>query len=281
MSPQLGAAFGTGETVAFWVLAPIAVCAAVAVVTLRKAVHSALMLALVMLCLAGMYFAQHAPFLAVVQIVVYTGAVMMLFLFVVMLVGVDRTESTQGVRKTQAVAGVIAGLGFAALLLAAVGRASLHLPATNAGVHPGFTSEGHLRAIARELFTHYVFAFEVTSALLITAGLGAMVLTHRRHQSRQLSQRQHSEQRFRDFAKTGAHPGMLPPPGVYATANGVDVPALLPDGSVAPTSVSQTLQVRRHAVGRYEGAALPGGSSLPHAEPDAQAGHHPADQERS
>ncbi len=258
---------GTGETVAFWVLAPVAILAALGVICLRKAVHSALMLAVVMLCLAGMYFAQHAPFLAVVQVVVYTGAVMMLFLFVVMLVGVDRREPAQGRNRAQTVAGVATGLGFAGLLLGLVSRASLTLPDLSVtSPDPGLTSQGHVRALARELFAHYLFAFEVTSALLITAGLGAMVLTHRQHRPARRSQRQRSEQRLRDYAQQGSHPGMLPPPGVFATANGVDVPALLPDGSVAPTSVSRTLQIRHEGVGRYEGVALPAGPSEPTEE---------------
>ena len=84
---------GTGEAVTFWVLAPIAVAASLGMVLSRKAVHSALLLASVMICLAIFYLAQDAPFLGVVQVVVYTGAVMMLFLFVLMLVGVDSGDS--------------------------------------------------------------------------------------------------------------------------------------------------------------------------------------------
>ena len=84
---------GTGEVVLFWVLAPIAVLAALGLVFARKAVHGALFLALDMICLAILYIVQGAPFLGIVQVVVYTGAVMMLFLFVLMLVGVDASDS--------------------------------------------------------------------------------------------------------------------------------------------------------------------------------------------
>ncbi|HWG94586.1 MAG TPA: NADH-quinone oxidoreductase subunit J, partial [Mycobacteriales bacterium] len=86
--PLVLAAVSTGEAVAFWVLGPLAAIAAVMMVVARKAVHSALFLAAVMLCLAGLYAAQDAPFLAAAQVIVYTGAVLMLFLFVLMLVGV-------------------------------------------------------------------------------------------------------------------------------------------------------------------------------------------------
>ena len=104
---------GTAEAVAFWVLAPVAVLAAAGMLLSRKAVHSALLLALVMLCLAVLYIAQDAPFLGVVQVVVYTGAVMMLFLFVLMLVGVDAADSLVETLRGQRIAGLIAALGFA------------------------------------------------------------------------------------------------------------------------------------------------------------------------
>ena len=87
------ASVSTGEAVTFWVLGPLAVIAAVMMVLSRNAVHAALFLAGVMLSLAGLYAAEDAPFLAAVQVIVYTGAVLMLFLFVLMLVGVDSADS--------------------------------------------------------------------------------------------------------------------------------------------------------------------------------------------
>ena len=83
----------TGGQFAFWMLAPVMILAAIAMVLVRKAVHSALLLATVMICLAVQYAAQDAPFLFAVQIIVYTGAILMLFLFVLMLVGVDASDS--------------------------------------------------------------------------------------------------------------------------------------------------------------------------------------------
>jgi NADH-quinone oxidoreductase subunit J len=89
-----------------------------------------------------------------------------------------------------------------------------------------------------------VFAFEVTSALLITAAMGAMMLAHRERLTRRKTQRDLAEERIRKYADHGVHPGPLPTPGVLARHNAVDTPALLPDGSIAPTSVSRVLQAR-------------------------------------
>jgi len=95
---------GTPEAIQFYVLAPLSIIAALGMLIVKKAVHSAILMAFVMLSLAFFYIAQDAPFLGIVQIVVYTGAVMMLFLFILMLVGVDSKESLvetiKGVRFT-------------------------------------------------------------------------------------------------------------------------------------------------------------------------------------
>ena len=90
---QAAGAVGTGEAIVFWILGPIALAGALGMVFARNAVHSALMLVVTMFCLAVFYIAGQAPFLGFVQIIVYTGAVMMLFLFVIMLVGVDSSDS--------------------------------------------------------------------------------------------------------------------------------------------------------------------------------------------
>jgi len=105
-------------------------------------------------------------------------------------------------------------------------------------------AEGNVVGIARLLFTDYVFAFEVTSALLITAAVGAMVLTYRERLTPKANQADLAAKRVRDFSDKGVHLGPLPPPGVYARHNAVDTPALLPDGSPAPASVSRVLAAR-------------------------------------
>jgi NADH-quinone oxidoreductase subunit J len=202
---------------------------------LKKAVHSALMLALTMLCLAALYVVQDAPFLGVVQVVVYTGAVMMLFLFVLMLVGVDSGDSLIETLRGQRIAAVLAGVGFAGLLIFSLGDVVVG----NQGLVRA-NADGNVEALANLIFSRYVFAFEVTSALLITAALAAMVLTHRESIERKLLQRELSVQRFQG----DQHPAPLPGPGVYARHNAVDTPALLPDGTPAETSVSRVLVAR-------------------------------------
>ncbi|MFI9593367.1 NADH-quinone oxidoreductase subunit J [Nonomuraea sp. NPDC052265] len=220
-----------GETITFWVLAVVSVGAALGMVFNRKAVYSALMLGTVMLCLAVLYAVQDAPFLAAVQIIVYTGAIMMLFLFVLMLVGVDSSDSFVETLKGQRFWGALAALGFAVLIILAVGNAIF---SGEAGLAQATAQGGYVRSIALLLFTKYVFAFEVTSALLITAALGAMVLAHREKLTEKVTQKDLSRARF-----LGERPSPLPGPGTYARNNAIDMPALLPDGSVAESSVNR------------------------------------------
>jgi NADH-quinone oxidoreductase subunit J len=230
----------TGGQVAFWMLAPIMVLAAIAMILVRKAVHSALLLATVMICLAIQYAAQDAPFLFAVQIIVYTGAILMLFLFVLMLVGVDASDSlVETIRGQRLLAGV-AFLGIAILLIFAVGNTMYGDPVGLGQAQP----DGNPKGIAQLLFGKYVFTFEVTSALLITAAMGAMMLAHRERLTKKKTQRDLAEERIHKYAEFGVHPGPLPTPGVLARHNAVDTPALLPDGSIAPTSVSRVLQAR-------------------------------------
>ena len=106
---------------------------------------------------------------------------------------------------------------------------------------------GNVQGIAEQIFTKYVFAFEVTSALLITAALGAMILTHREHVDPKPTQREMSTARFK-----GGHPSPLPPPGTYARHNAVDTPALLPDGSAAEISVPRPMAVQHSEVDRVD-----------------------------
>ena len=222
----------TGEAVVFWFLAPVALAAAFAMVLSKNTVHAALWLVLVMFCLAVFYVVQDAPFLGAVQIIVYAGAIMVLFLFVVMLVGVDYSESLTESLRGQRVTAVVLAVGFGGLLLAPIAKAISKTTAQGLG-DSGFND--NVGAIARVLFTKYVFAFEVVSALLIVAAVGAMVLGHRDRRGTRLSQREQSIRRFTDPDKQASP---LPGPGVYALHDAVDRPALLPDGSPARTSVT-------------------------------------------
>ncbi|MFI1356823.1 NADH-quinone oxidoreductase subunit J [Streptomyces sp. NPDC020898] len=232
----LSAATSTGEAFQFWVLGTVAVAGALCTVFMKRAVHSALCLAGTMIILAVFYLANGAYFLGVVQIVVYTGAIMMLFLFVVMLVGVTAADSLKETIKGQRWLALVCGLGFGILLVAGVGNASLS-EFTGLGQA---NANGNVEGLAALIFTKYVFAFEITGALLITAAVGAMVLTHRERTERAKTQRELAEQRVRD----GKHLPPLPAPGVYARHNAVDIAGLLPDGTPAELSVMQTLRQR-------------------------------------
>jgi NADH-quinone oxidoreductase subunit J len=225
---------------AFWVLAPIMVLAALGILVVRKAVHAALLLAVVMIGLAILYLVQDAPFLFAVQIIVYTGAILMLFLFVVMLVGVDASDSLIETIRGQRLMAVVVGLLFGALVVVAIAQVSL---GTISGLAEA-NGDGNVRGLAQLVFTRYVFAFEVTSALLITAAMGAMVLAHRERISPRAGQADLARKRVRDYAERGRHLGPLPSPGVYARHNAVDTPALLPDGTPAEGSVSRVLAAR-------------------------------------
>jgi NADH-quinone oxidoreductase subunit J len=202
----------------------------------RVAVHSALWLVLTMLCLGCLYIAQDAEFLGFVQIIVYTGAIMMLFLFVLMLTGRDSGDSTFEVLRKQRIVATVLGIGFVVLLVAGLLRALKAVPAV--GLDQAMADRGPLGAIAELLFTDYLFPFELTSALLITAATGAMVLTHiERTPGERMNQRQRVYRRMRSDRMSP-----LPGPGVFATSSSNATPALLPDGSIAPGSVSDLVE---------------------------------------
>ncbi len=239
-------AAATSQSVIFWLLAVVSVGSAVGMVLARRAVHCALFLAAVMLSLAVYYAMQSAPFLAFVQVIVYTGAVLMLFLFVMMLIGVSSRESLVETIRGQRLAAGIAGIALVVLLILGIGHAALG-PATQTVANGGTSN---VTGLATLIFTTYVFPFEVTSALLITAALGAMVLAHRERTSPKLTQRELSKQRV-----ASGRPTPLPSPGVFALHNAVDLPALLPDGSPSELSVSSMLT--RRELGEDNTPALP------------------------
>ena len=229
----------TGEAVVFWVCAILAVAGALGMVLSRKAVHSALWIALTMINLAVLYVANSAPFLGMVQVIVYTGAVMMLFLFVLMVVGVDSSDSLIETIKGQRLAAILLTLGLGVLMVWGIstglaGSTTVGLEEANA------VDGGNVEGIANLIFTRYLLVFELTSALLITAAMGAMVLAHRDRWKAIASQRSLSIARFRG----GGHPGNLPNPGVFARHNAVDTPALLPDGGTSDLSVPDPVRAR-------------------------------------
>jgi NADH-quinone oxidoreductase subunit J len=219
----------------FWILAVASVGAALAMILVRRAVHCAIMLAVVMLCLAAMYAMQGAPFLAFVQIIVYTGAVLMLFLFVIMLIGISSADSIVETIKGQRLAAGLAAIGLLVLLALGIGHAAIG-PAARPTAANGVTN---LPGLAQLIFTTYVFPFEITGALLITAAVGAMVLAHRERAAPRPTQRELAARRL---ASGDLAPD--PAPGVYALHDAADRPALLPDGSTSELSVSTALSPR-------------------------------------
>jgi len=231
----------TRETL-FWILAVLSTGAALAMIMVRRAVHCAIMLAVVMLSLATMYAMQGAPFLAFVQIIVYTGAVLMLFLFVLMLIGISSADSIVETIKGQRLAAGLAAIGLLVLLALGIGHAAMGPAVAQSDALNG---SGNLGGIATLIFTTYVFPFEVTGALLITAALGAMVLAHRERTSPKPTQRDLAAKRL-----TSGHLAPEPSPGVYALHDAVDMPALLPDGTTSDLSVSSVLTARDQLLGR-------------------------------
>ncbi|MCW2498072.1 NADH-quinone oxidoreductase subunit J [Jatrophihabitans sp.] len=253
-----------GEAVAFWILGPLSLAGAMGTVLLRNAVHSALSLAGTMMCLGMFYLIEQGPFLGFVQIIVYTGAIMILFLFVLMLVGRDSSDSLVETLRGQRLAAALFGIGFALLVALSVGRAfkgstpaNLNGTAPTAGDPSSYaggkvlnSNGSNVNSIADLLFTRYLFEFELTSALLIVAAVGAMILAHVEREEPKLTQRALARARIRS-----GRPQPLPGPGVLSSHNAIGTPALLPDGSISEESVMSGLQIGSE----YENVpALPG-----------------------
>lgn len=229
----------TGEMVVFWVTAILAVAGALGMILSRKAVHSALWMALTMISLAVLYIALSAPFLGMVQVIVYTGAVMMLFLFVLMVVGVDASDALIETIKGQRVAAILLSLGLGILVVWGIGNSLTGAPSVGLEAANGQYG-GNVEGLANLIFSRYLIAFQLTAALLITAAMGAVVLAHRDRWQAKATQRELATERFRN----GSHPGNLPNPGVFARHNAVDTPALLPDGGTSDLSVPTPVRAR-------------------------------------
>lgn len=238
-----GGEMSTGESVAFWILGPVALTGGLGMIFARNAVHSALWLVLTMLSLGVLYMVQQAPFLGFTQIIVYTGAIMMLFVFVLMMVGRDASDSVVEVLRGQRLAAAVLGVGLAGLTVSAVAGTLTDLAPVGLGPGYGPEARGNVQALGTSIFRDYLLPFELTSALLITAALGAMVFTFAGRARKALpSQRERVTERLQGpLAGFGSRSG----PGVFATADSVATPALLPDGSVAPASLSSIIEATR------------------------------------
>ena len=219
------------KPVLFWIIAAITVLPSLSLLFARKAVHVAVSIVVVMIGLAVSYIMLAAPFLGMVQIVVYTGAVMMLFIFVLMLIGVAGKEDLRDTIKGQKWAGLLIAAGIGFFLFGVISRVSIGLQGA---------TEGDPAAIAGALFGRFVVIVETLGFVLIVAAVGALVLTHVPRLVPKHSQREIAEDRVR----VGANPVNKPMPGVYARHNALDVAALDPAGEAIEESISRVLDVR-------------------------------------
>jgi NADH-quinone oxidoreductase subunit J len=172
----------------------------------------------------------------------------MLFLFVLMLIGISTSDSIVETIRGQRMAAGLAAIGLLVLLSLGIGHAAI-----GPAVHQtdALNGSGNLTGIATLIFTTYVFPFEVTGALLITAALGAMVLAHRERTVPKPTQRDLAARRL-----ASGHLAPEPSPGVYALHDAADMPALLPDGTTSDLSVSPVLTARDRQLGREPGAEV-------------------------
>ena len=254
--PLMNGQVPLGEAIAFWILGPISLAGGIGMVVMRNAVHSALSLAATMMSLGAMYIVEQGPFIGLVQIIVYTGAIMILFLFVLMLVGRDSSDSLVETLRGQRSAAALAGIGFALLVALTIGRAFKGIKPTNLdGPNAG---GANVNALAELIFTKYLFAFELTSALLIVAAVAAMVLAHVERDEPKPTQKTMARARIRS-----GRPQPLPGPGVLSSGNAIGTPALLPDGSISSESVMASTPALSAMPAQPELSALAPGEDLP------------------
>jgi NADH-quinone oxidoreductase subunit J len=161
---------------------------ALGVVLRSNPVHAALSMILTLFGVAVLFVAREANFLAAVQVIVYAGAIVVLFLFVIMLLGVDRAEDlrTEPLGNIQRPLALVLGVGMFAVLTTAVVRSRDSLRFKGEGVATATLedADGNIRQIARSIFGDYVVAFELTSVLLIVVVVGTVVLARRRKSER-------------------------------------------------------------------------------------------------
>lgn len=214
----------TGEAVLFSIVAVVMIAGALGVLFFKKAAYAALSMVFVMLGLAVLYVTTGAPFLGTTQVIVYTGAIMMLFLFVIMMIGLNASDEYHRQAGMRIFALIAGGLGLAAFLVTTILRGFALLP--EATVEPNPYSNRPVTDLAVELFSKHWFSMELAGALLITAAIGAMLLTHTDELGPKADQKTMAQAKMRAYKERGRHIGQLPAPGVYATTNAFDVPAI-------------------------------------------------------
>jgi NADH-quinone oxidoreductase subunit J len=202
------------DNVVFWVFAPISVASAIGMLLMRNAVHAALFLVVNFFTIAVMYLLLDAPFLFAVQIIVYAGAIMVLFLFVIMLLGIDRGDDRDEPLLGQRALAVVLAVGFVLEVTFAV-RAGIGFGTRAPAGFDAVNQGGNTQALAAVLFRDYFFPFEVTSILLIVAAIAAMVLAQRK--AKAVTQAE-MEARRHDLDLLGEHA-----PGAPASVAGTEM----------------------------------------------------------
>lgn len=159
----------------FYLLSGIAILSGVLVITRKNPVHSALALILTLLCVAGLYLMLYAPFVAGVQIILYVGGIMVLFLFVIMLVNIEQSAKERQFNQ-QWLPGILAALGLGALFVAIYvkGKAVFAFPT------PSMPQADNTQQVGLMLYSSYMFPFEIASLLLLVAIIGAVVMAKKR-----------------------------------------------------------------------------------------------------
>jgi NADH-quinone oxidoreductase subunit J len=159
----------------FYFLSGLAIVSGVLVITRKNPVHSALALILTLLCVAGLYLMLYAPFVAGVQIILYVGGIMVLFLFVIMLVNLERSEKEKQFNQ-QWIAGILAAIALGALFVVTYirGKSLFSQPVL------AFPEAENTQRVGQMLYSNYMFAFEIASLLLLVAIIGAVVMAKKR-----------------------------------------------------------------------------------------------------
>ena len=169
------------QALVFYVFAAVAVASGVLVIAARNPVHSVLFLILAFFTSAGLFVLLGAEFLAMILVVVYVGAVAVLFLFVVMMLDINFVELRQGFLQYLPVGGVIGVvLMIELILLVAFGSFAPEIPALAAAPTPALDATTNAHALGEILYTRYVYLFQAAGMVLLVAMIGAIVLTHRR-----------------------------------------------------------------------------------------------------
>ncbi len=154
----------------FWFLSVLALVAAVGLISTKNAVYSVLWLIVVFFAISGHYILMNAQFLAIVNIIVYAGAIMVLFLFVIMLMNLNADAESPKNLYLKA-AGIISGLSLMIVIIAALARSD----ANSVVLKPG-TDAGLIKQLGMTLFNDYVIPFEISSVLFLSAMIGAVVI---------------------------------------------------------------------------------------------------------